>query len=54
MAVVRQQITADELLHMPDDGFRYELVEGELRQNESCRLTPLGKHYLRMANQVRL
>jgi len=23
-------------------------------QNESCRLTPLGKHYLRMANQVRL
>jgi Uma2 family endonuclease len=32
MAVVRQQVTADELLHMPDDGFRYELVRGELRQ----------------------
>jgi Uma2 family endonuclease len=32
MAVVRQQVTADELLHMPDDGFRYELVQGELRQ----------------------
>jgi Uma2 family endonuclease len=31
MAVVRQQVTADELLHMPDDGFRYELVQGELR-----------------------
>ena len=32
MAVVRQQVTADELLNMPDDGFRYELVQGELRQ----------------------
>jgi Uma2 family endonuclease len=32
MAVVRQQVTANELLHMPDDGFRYELVQGELRQ----------------------
>jgi Uma2 family endonuclease len=32
MAVVRQQVTADELLLMPDDGFRYELVQGELRQ----------------------
>jgi Uma2 family endonuclease len=32
MAVVRQQVTADELLYMPDDGFRYELVQGELRQ----------------------
>ena len=25
MDVVRQQVTADELLLMPDDGFRYEL-----------------------------
>jgi Uma2 family endonuclease len=32
MAIVRQQVTADELLHMPDDGFRYELVQGEVRQ----------------------
>jgi Uma2 family endonuclease len=32
MDVVRQQVTADELLHMPDDGFRYELVRGELRR----------------------
>ncbi len=37
MDVVRQQVTADELLHMPDDGFRYELVRGELR-----RMTPAG------------
>jgi Uma2 family endonuclease len=32
MIVVRQQVTAGELLLMPDDGFRYELVQGELRQ----------------------
>jgi len=25
-------MTADELLHLPDDGFRYELVRGELRK----------------------
>ena len=37
MDVVRQQVTADELLLMPDDGFRYELVKGELR-----RMTPAG------------
>ena len=28
MAVVRQQVTADELLYMPDDGFRYERADG--------------------------
>ncbi len=33
-------MTAEELLRMPDDGFRYELVRGELRQT-----TPAGyKH----------
>jgi hypothetical protein len=39
MDVVRQQVTADELLLMPDDGFRYELVKGELRRihrQETC------------------
>ena len=25
-------MTADELIHMPDDGFRHELVRGELRK----------------------
>jgi Uma2 family endonuclease len=39
MAVVRQQVTVDELLHMPDDGFRYELVQGELR-----RMNPAGTY----------
>ena len=37
MDVVRQQVTADELLYMPHDGFRYELVQGELR-----RMNPAG------------
>lgn len=30
MATTTQLMTAEELLEMPDDGFRYELVKGEL------------------------
>ena len=30
--------TAEQLLHMPDDGFRYELVRGELR-----KMVPAGQ-----------
>lgn len=44
MDVVRQQVTADELLHMPDDDFRYELVRGELR-----RMNPAGNVHGRVA-----
>jgi|SRR5215204_3297553 len=44
MAVVRQQVTADELFYMPDDGFRYELVQGELRQ-----MNPAGNVHGRVA-----
>jgi Uma2 family endonuclease len=44
MAVVRRQVSADELLHMPDDGFRYELVQGELR-----RMNPAGNVHGRVA-----
>jgi Uma2 family endonuclease len=47
MDVVRQQVTADELLHMPDDGFRYELVRGELR-----RMTPAGSAHGRVAMSI--
>lgn len=32
MTTVPQLMTADDLLQMPDDGFLYELVRGELRQ----------------------
>ena len=33
-------MTADELLRMPDDGFRYELVKGELK-----RMPPTGDEH---------
>ena len=44
MAIVRQQVTADELLYMPDYGFRDQLVQGELRQ-----MTPAGNVHGRVA-----
>src|ERR687897_2660024 len=47
MDIVRQQVTADELLHLPDDGFRYELVQGELR-----RMTPAGNVHGRVAMNI--
>ena len=47
MDVVRQQVTADELLHMHDDGFRYELVRGELR-----RMNPAGNVHGRIAVRI--
>ena len=37
MGPVIQAITADQLFRMPDDGFRYELVRGELK-----KMTPAG------------
>src|SRR5882724_1822475 len=37
MSAVTQLTTAAELLAMPDEGFRYELVKGELR-----RMAPAG------------
>jgi len=35
-----QRSTAGELFGMPDDGFRYELVKGELR-----RISPSGSEH---------
>ena len=32
MSTVVQLITAEEFLNMPDDGFRYELIKGELKK----------------------
>lgn len=32
MSIVARTMTADELLRMPADGYRYELIEGELHQ----------------------
>ena len=38
MVTTTRPMTAEELLNMPDDGFRYELVRGELRKR------PLAGH----------
>lgn len=43
----RKQVTAGELLRMPDDDFRYELVEGELR-----KMVPAGSTHGRIAINI--
>lgn len=56
MTATRTFVTEDELLRMPDDGWRYELIEGELR-----RMPPAGYDHGRcttnlsalLANHVR-
>src|SRR3972149_608657 len=40
MATTAQQMTAEELLGMPDDGFKYELVKGILR-----KMFPTGRKH---------
>lgn len=44
MTVDTRVFTADELLRLPDDGWRYELVEGELR-----RMSPAGADHSSIA-----
>ena len=44
MTIVEQVATAAELERLPDDGFRYELVCGELR-----KMTPAGNEHGRIA-----
>ena len=40
MVAKTQLVTAEELLDMPDDGFKYELVQGELR-----KMAPAGSEH---------
>jgi Uma2 family endonuclease len=47
MATQLRTMTADELLAMPDDGIRRELVEGELRE-----MTPAGWKHGRIAGNI--
>jgi Uma2 family endonuclease len=51
MTIETRHTTAEELLRMPDDGFRYELVRGELR-----KMTPAGNKHgylaLRIASRL--
>jgi Uma2 family endonuclease len=45
--MVSTPMTADELLRLPHDGHRYELVEGELKV-----VTPASSRHGRIANTV--
>ena len=47
MTVTHRPITADELLQMPEDGVRRELVEGEVRE-----MAPAGNIHGRIAVRV--
>lgn len=47
MDVTQRTVTAEELLLMPDDGLRSELVRGEVR-----RMTPAGYRHGRTAQNV--
>lgn len=47
MAVAHKPVTAEELLKMPDEGLRSELVRGEVR-----RMAPAGNVHGRIAINV--
>lgn len=47
MTVSSQLMTADELLRMPDDGFRYALVRGE-----PVRISPAGFQHGRIIMNI--
>ena len=47
MTTKTKLMTAEELLAMPDDGYRYELVRGELR-----KMAPAGRVHGKRGNRV--
>jgi Uma2 family endonuclease len=47
MTTAAKKITAEDLLRLPDDGFRYELVKGELR-----KMPPAGIEHGYLANRA--
>ena len=47
MTTTTRPMTAEELLLLPDDGYRYELVRGELKQ-----MSPAGNYHGRLASNV--
>ncbi|HZS48377.1 MAG TPA: Uma2 family endonuclease [Blastocatellia bacterium] len=47
MSATLQPVTANELLSMTDDGFRYELIKGELRKT-----SPSGNKHGRTASRI--
>ncbi len=49
MVTTTKPITAEELFNMPDDGYRYELIRGELKQ-----MTPAGSEHGRIIINIAL
>ncbi|HKO58338.1 MAG TPA: Uma2 family endonuclease [Thermoanaerobaculia bacterium] len=47
MTVDTRLMTADELLRMPEDGYRYELVQGELR-----KMSPAGEEHGHIVHEI--
>ncbi len=47
MAIKTKPVTAEELLWKPDDGFRYELMRGELR-----KMAPAGDEHGYVAGEI--
>ncbi|MGZ5432910.1 MAG: Uma2 family endonuclease [Thermoanaerobaculia bacterium] len=47
MTVDARLFTADELLRLPEDGCRFELVEGELK-----KMSPAGGRHGRIAHRI--
>ena len=47
MTTTTRPMTAKDLLLMPDDGYRYELIRGELKQ-----MSPAGNYHGRLASNV--
>lgn len=49
MTVDTRLMTADDLLRLPDDGYRYELIAGELK-----KMSPAGGRHGRIAHRISL
>ena len=47
MTTTTRPMTAKDLLLMPDDGYRYELIRGELK-----KMSPAGNYHGRLASNV--
>lgn len=46
-SIVETLMTAEDLIQMPDDGYRYELIRGELR-----RMAPAGSQHGQIASRI--